>query len=97
MVEKGMKLIPKDNKSIPSNNFVIIEQPQYKAKYRKQPGKPLEVLPTGKMQYVVYQLETPGVLDENAFYKDFFYTLEEAKKEYPDVELVKFKDIPKDD
>lgn len=90
-----MKLITKDDKSTPSNNFVIIEQPQYRAKERKKPGKPLEVVPTGKMQYIVYQLGTPGVLDDNAFYKDFFYTLEEAKKAYPDVELIKWKDIPK--
>jgi len=47
------------------------------------------------MQYVVYQLETPGVMDENAFYKDFFYTLEEARKTFPGVELVKWKDLPK--
>ena len=92
-----MKLITKDGKSTPSNNFVIVEQPQYRAKERKQPGKKLVVELTGKMQYVVYQLETPGVLDENAFYKDFFYTLEEAKKEYPDVKLVKWEEIPKDD
>ena len=90
-----MKLITKDNKSTPSNKFVIVEQPQYRAKERKQPGKKLVVEPTGNYQYVVYQLETPGVLDDNAFYKDFFYTLEEAKKEYPDVELIRWKDIPK--
>ena len=90
-----MKLMPKDNKSIPSNEFVIVEQPQYKAKRRKQPGKPLEVMLTGKMQYIVYQLGTPGVLDDEAFYKDFFYTLEEAQKEYPDVEVVKWADVPK--
>ena len=90
-----MKLTTKDSKSTNSNEFVIVEQPQYKAAERKKVGKPLKLELTGKMQYMVYHLDKPGVLDDKATYQDFFYTLEEAKDKYPDVEVVKWEDIPK--
>ena len=88
-----MKLITKDGKSIPSNNFVIVEQPKYKALERRKPGRPLKVKFTGEMQYMVYHLETPGVLDDGATFQDYFLTLEEVKEKYPDVEIVKWKDV----
>ena len=91
-----MKLIMKDSKSTNSNEFVIVEQPQYKALERKKPGKPLKVELTGKMQYVVYHLEVPGVFDDKATFQDFFYTLEETKKKYPDVEVISWEDLPKE-
>lgn len=88
-----MKLIQKDSKSTNSNEFVIVEQPKYKALERKKPGKPLKVKFTGEMQYVVYHLETPGVLDDGATFQDFFLTLDEAKEKYPEVEIVEWKDV----
>lgn len=90
-----MKLITKDIKSTNFNNFVIVEQPRYKAISKKRRGKPLKVRLTANMNYVVYYLETPGVMDDKIVFQDFFLTLEEAKEKYPNVEVVKWEDIPK--
>ena len=87
-----MKLIQKDSKSTNSNEFVIIRQKRYRAEGRKKPGVPLKVVPIGGYNYVVYHLDKPGILDDNAVFQDFFETLEEAKEKYPDVEVIDFGD-----
>jgi hypothetical protein len=95
MAENGKKLITKDVKSTNSRNFVIVEQPRYKATSKKKKGKPLKVKLAGGFNYVVYYLETPGVMDDDIVFQDYFLTLEEAKEKYPNVAVVKWEDVPK--
>ena len=95
MVGVGVKLITKDSRSTNSNEFIIVEQPQYKAKGIKVPGKPLEIELTGKTYFVVYHLEEPGIFDDRATFQDFFYELKEAKEKYPNVEVLKWEDVQK--
>ena len=90
-----MKLTTKDSKSTNSNKFAIIEQPAMRAIGHKKPGEKLKVELTGEMQYIVYHLTTSGVIDNNIVFQDYFRTLEETKAKYPDVEVIKWEDVPK--
>jgi len=88
-----MKLIMKDDRSISSDHLLIVEQPKYRALDRIKSGRPLKVEWTGEMQYLVYELEVPKVFDDKASFVDFFQDLDECRKKYPDVELLKWEKL----